>query len=164
MEATLGEIKRHTDLITEFLGAWNTHDVEKVMSLCTEDTVWTAPSMPVYNGKEAARSYLDALMRSFPDLHFDYTVHTTGEQPKAAAAWHLTATMEAPLDPPGFAATGGPIDIDGVCLYEFADGLISRHDVVYDGLELARQLKALPRSDRLAVLMQRVMVKLRVNR
>ena len=164
MEATQGEINRQIDLLDEFLGAWNEHDADKVMSMCTDGTVWTVPSMPVYHGKPAARSYLDALLRAFPDMHFDYMVHTTGEQPKAAAAWHLTATMKAPLDPPGFAATRQPIDIDGVCLYEFENGLISRHDIVYDGLELARQLKALPRSDRMAVLMQRVMVKLRVGR
>ncbi len=164
MEATQGEIKRHVDLVNEFLGAWNTHEPDHVLSLCTEDTVWTVPSMPVLVGQSEVRTYLDSLVRAFPDLHFDFTVHTTGQEPKAVAAWHLTATMEAPLDPPGFAATGRPIDIEGVCLYEFEDGLISRHDIIYDGLELARQLMALPRSDRMAVLMQRMMVRLRVNR
>ena len=71
--------------------------------------------------------------------------------------------MEAPLDPPGFAATGKPIDMEGVCLYEFEDRLISRHDIVYDGLELARQLRALPRSNRIAVAMQRLTVRLPIG-
>lgn len=160
MEPTEVEIKRYVDLLDDFLGAWNKHDVDRIMSLCTEDTAWRVPSMPVFEGKAAARAYLDSLFRAFPDLHFDYTIHTTGKEPRAAAEWHLTATMQGPLDPPGFAATRKPIDIEGACLYEFEDGLISRHDIVYDGLELARQINALPRSDRVAVIMQRLMVKL----
>ena len=163
MEATDVESKRYVDLLDDFLDAWNKHDTDRVMSLCTEDTVWRAPSRPVFEGKAAARVHLDSLFRAFPDLHFDYTIHAGGNEPRAATEWHLTATMEGPLDPPGFAATGKPIDIEGACLYEFEDGLISRHDVVYDGLELARQIKALPRSDRMAVLMQRLIVKLPIG-
>ena len=164
MEATDVEIKRYVDLLDDFLGAWNKHDGDLIMSFCTEDTVWRAPSMPVYEGKAAARAYLDSLFRAFPDLQFAYTIHATGKEPRAASEWHLTATMQGPLDPPGFAATRKPIDIEGACLYEFEDGLISRHDTIYDGLELARQIKALPRSDRMAVLMQRLMVKLPIGR
>ena len=160
MEASAVEIKKYVDLLDEFLSAWNKHDADLIMSFCTEDTVWTAPSMPVAEGKAAARAYLDSLFRALPDLHLDYTIHTTGQEPKAASQWHLTATMQGPLDPPGFAATGKPIEMEGACLYEFEDGLISRHSNIYDGLEFARQVKALPRSDRIAVLMQRLMVKL----
>lgn len=164
MEATAGEIKRQVDLLDDFLGAWNKHDPDRIMSLCTDDTVWSVPSMPVFEGRAAARAYLDSLLRAFPDLHFDYTIHTTGEKPKAASQWHLTATMQESLDPPGFAATNKPIDIEGACLYEFEGDLIAKHTIVYDALELARQLKALPRSDRAAILMQRVMVRLPVGR
>ena len=164
MEASTTEIKRHVDLLDDFLDAWNKHDADRIMALCTEDTVWRVPSMPVFAGKAAARAGLDSLLRAFPDMHFEYTIHTTGREPRAASEWHLTATMEARLDPPGFAATGKPIDLEGACLYAFEGGLISRHDIVYDGLELARQMKALPRSDRMAVLMQRLMVKLPVGK
>ena len=160
METSKGDIKQYADVLHDFLDAWNKHDADLVMSLCTEDTVWRAPSMPVFAGKAAARAYLDSLLRAFPDTHFDYTVHTTGKEPKAAVGWHLTATMQAALDPPGFAATHKPIEIEGACLYEFEGDLISKHVIVYDGLEFARQLKALPRSDRMAVLMQRFMVRL----
>ena len=163
MEDTELELKRYVDLVDDFLSAWNKHDAAKVMSMCTEETVWTVPSMPICNGKEAARSYLDALLRAFPDMHFDYTIYTTGNEPRAVAVWHLAATMEAPLDPPGFAATGKPIDMEGVCLYEFEEGLISRHDIIYDGLEMVRQLRALPRSNRIAVLLQRLTVRLPIG-
>ncbi len=50
--------------------------------------------------------------------------------------------------------------MDGACVYEFAEGLISRHTIIFDALEFSRQVRALPRSDRMGVLLQRLMVRL----
>ena len=161
MEATEGsEAKRHIDVLNDFFTGWNKHDARRALDCCTNDTVWTVPSMPALKGKEAARTYLEAMFTSFPDMHFDYTIHTSVDGLKAAVGWHLTATLQERMDPPGFAATHKPVDLTGACLYEFEDGLISRHTIVYDALEFARQLKALPRSDRMAVVLQRLMVRL----
>lgn len=154
------EIKRHIDLLDDFFTGWNEHDSERVLACCTDDTVWTVSSMPTLKGKAEARAYLDMMFTAFPDLHFDYTLHTSLDGSRAASEWRLTGTMEGPWVPPGFAATHKPVDMNGACVYEFADGLISGHAIVFDALEFSRQVRALPRNDRIAVLLQRLMVRL----
>ncbi|HET8673104.1 MAG TPA: hypothetical protein VFL87_05690, partial [Thermoleophilaceae bacterium] len=45
-----------------------------------------------------------------------------------------------PIDPPGFAATGKPIVLEGVDHWWFRDGLVARNRADYDSLGLMRQL------------------------
>jgi SnoaL-like polyketide cyclase len=49
--------------------------------------------------------------------------------------------------PPAYGPTGRRADIEGVDIYEFRDGLISRWTIVYDLLGLSRQLGIVPGTD-----------------
>lgn len=74
--------------------------------------------------------------------------------------WRLTGTNTAPINPPGFVATGRPVDLLGVDQYRLRGGLIARYQAFYDRVELMYQLGLFPlprsRGERMMVMIQRV--------
>ena len=71
-----------------------------------------------------------------------------------------------PIDPPGFAATGTRVSIDGVSVLGLADDWSVRHvHLFFDSTEVARQIGAAPRpgsvAEHAAVAVQRVTVRAR---
>jgi predicted ester cyclase len=97
---------------------------------------------------------------AFPDLHF-----TSGPmwlEPHGESltwSWRMEGTHGGVIDPPGFAPTGKRIDIDGIDVWDFAQGRIERYRAYYDMATLARQIGAMPPSgsagERVGVLLQR---------
>ncbi len=59
----------------------------------------------------------------------------------------MVATMTGRLDPPGWEPTGKGAEVAGMCAYEFRDGLIARHTVIYDQMSLSQQLGLMPATD-----------------
>jgi hypothetical protein len=69
--------------------------------------------------------------------------------------------MLGPLDPPGYAPTGGRVEFEGIDFYDrFHDGLLTHYTVLFDMLDLGRQIGAAPQpgtlADRMGVFMQRL--------
>jgi len=68
--------------------------------------------------------------------------------------------MTGRLPPPGFAPTGGHLSFETAEFSRFEGGLLARHTVLLDMLDLARQIGAVPKpgsvSDRLGMWMQHV--------
>ena len=71
----------HSDAVAfadRWLAAWNSHDIEAVLTHFTDDVVFTSPvaaqvvpdSAGVLRGKEALRSYWTTAIDRIPDLHF----------------------------------------------------------------------------------------------
>jgi hypothetical protein len=64
---------------TQWLDAWNAHDLDAILAHFTDDAVFTSPlavqvvegSDGVIRGKEALRSYWREGHRRNPDLHFE---------------------------------------------------------------------------------------------
>ena len=133
--------------VETFLQAWNDHDVDALLAHLTDDVVWIDPTSPEpIIGKAAVADLLHALFRAFPDIHWpiedrEFYLADSG---RAAASWTLVATMMGPLDPPGFPATDRSVRASGVCLYEFREGLICRHTIVYDSLRFLQEVGLLP--------------------
>lgn len=72
----------HADAVAfaeDWVKAWNTHDLEKVLSHFTEDVLFTSPvaaellddSDGVIRGKAALRTYWAEGLRRVPELHFE---------------------------------------------------------------------------------------------
>lgn len=133
--------------LEDYMKAWNDHDIDKILSMLTDDVVWTHPfTIEPLRGKDAVRADLSETYRSFPDLHFpveDSEVFLTDDHSRAVTTWTLVATMTEQSQ--GFEPTGRIARISGLCVYKVRDGLISEHTIVYDGLEFTRQLGLLPR-------------------
>lgn len=135
--------------ILEFLSAVNARDVERTLGFFTDDAVWegTGLATPAV-GHEAIATVLNDWFRGFPDLHFpleDVEVYRAVDGDRALAYWTNVMTMEGPFG--GFAATGRTAKGKGMCRYEFLDGKIAEHIIIFDEMDVSRQLGLLPADD-----------------
>jgi ketosteroid isomerase-like protein len=63
----------------EWIAAWNSHDLERVLALYAEDTEMTSDRIPAFGfdpsgtlrGKDKLRAYWGAALQKRPNLHFD---------------------------------------------------------------------------------------------
>jgi predicted ester cyclase len=97
---------------------------------------------------------------AFPDLRFSsgpLWVEPHGDS--ITWAWRMEGTHRGTIDPPGFAATGKRIDLDGIDVWDFAGGRLERYRAYYDMATLARQIGAMPTpgsaGERVGVVLQR---------
>lgn len=154
-----------------WLAGWNDHDADALTALCTEDVLWEDPALPgPERGRQAVREYLDGTWSMFPDLAFTLPEPSMIglEGPRAAQVWRMTGTMLGSDPWAGFAATGKQIDVEGIDIYEFRDGLVSHYRGRYDLAEVARQLGLAPargsRPERVMAFLQRNSMRLRRRR
>jgi steroid delta-isomerase-like uncharacterized protein len=139
--------------LEEFAGrweeGWNSHEPAKLLALMTEDIVYDDSAWPAtMRGHGDVRRFLDSAWAALPDLRFQM-VDGPYVRPGAAAAsfwWHGTGTFTGRLDPPGFAPTGKALDFQGADFHEYRDGKVARLRIVFDNMEVGRQLGLLPRS------------------
>lgn len=136
--------------VQALLRAFNEHDVDKIIALHTPGAVLDAPTLaaPV-TGRAAIAVEFTSMFRAFPDLQFvldELDVYVAGSG-RVAARWRFTGTLTGSIDPPGYAPTGRKASVPGVCLYEFQDGLIAHHTIIYDSMQLLRQVGIMPTAD-----------------
>ena len=144
--------------------AANAHDAEAVAALCSTDVVWEDPAAPhTLHGRDAVLHFhRDIMFPALPDTRIDLidgpylALDGTG----VAARLRVSGTMSGPLTPPGFAPTGGRLRFETAEFSHFEGGLLARHTVVLNMLDLARQVGAVPRAgtfgDHVGVWMQHV--------
>jgi predicted ester cyclase len=152
----------------DFLGrlhaAANAHDPDAVAALCAEDVVWDDPAAPhTLHGRDAVlRFHSDIMFVALPDTHIELIdgPYLALDGSGVAARLRISGTMTGPLQPPGFAPTGGHLAFETAEFSQFQDGLLARHTVVMDMLAVARQIHAVPPAgtvgDRVGVWMQHV--------
>jgi steroid delta-isomerase-like uncharacterized protein len=130
--------------------ALNEHDLDKIIALHTPDAVLEDPDLtaPV-KGRAAIAAEFAMMFRVFPDQQYlmDEVEVYVADSGRVAARYHLIGTMMGPIDPPGFAPTGKKASVSGVCLYEFQDGLIAHHTIIYDMMGMLQQVGIMPAPD-----------------
>jgi len=153
--------------VERWVAAWNAHDADGLLSLCTEDIVWEDPAAPTpSHGHDEVRDFLATVWTIFPDLTFTLPEPplVAVEGPRAAQVWRLNGTFLGP-DPTGFAPTGKHVDQPGIDLYEFRDGLLCRYNALYDVSESLRQMGLAPargsRAERSMAFLQRTAMRMR---
>ena len=141
---TKAEVRR---LVEGFAKALNDHDLDAATEYLTDDVVWSHPfTVEPLHGRQAVRADLAETFRSFPDLHSpleDTRIFLDDDHTAAVTTWTMLGTMSGP-SPAGFESTGRFVRIAGASRYTFRGGLISEYELVYDGLEYARQLGMIP--------------------
>ena len=156
-----------TDFSHRWLEAWNAYDPEGLAQLCTEDVEFTDPAIGTVHGRAAVADWVRTCMRAFPGYRFEEPepVYLSSDRPKVIAPWRMIGTNTGPIEPPGFAATGRSIVLDGVDHWWFRDGLVERYRADYDSNGLLRQLGLVPasgsRGERAMVQLQRAGARLR---
>jgi steroid delta-isomerase-like uncharacterized protein len=169
-ERWLPRMNELREFAARWLEAWNSHDLDTLESMVTEDITWEDPAQfgETVHGRAEFRKFTQDFFRGIPDVRFDPmgTPYIPLEGEGLAVRWRMTGTFTGDLalwgkrygpNPPAYAPTGRSVDIEGVDLYEFRDGLLSKWTIVYDLFGLSRQLGLVPPADsRMTPIMVRV--------
>jgi steroid delta-isomerase-like uncharacterized protein len=140
MEATL-DTTAVQELAERYGEAWNARDVDTILSLHTDDSVFqlhVAGAGEVV-GKAAIRETFAGFIAQFPDLHFAGVRLQVGESHWAGEA-KMSGTAASPLaiDGQALEAEGARLEIDCVDVIAVRDGLIARKDTYLDAAALMR--------------------------
>jgi steroid delta-isomerase-like uncharacterized protein len=150
-----------------YVAAWNGCDTDAMAELITEDIIWSDPAMPEpARGIQAVQDFMRSSFRAFPDLRFGEpdppVLAVTGDV--VLWAWYMEGTHRGAIEPPGFAATGARMHVEGVDQWTMREGRIHRYRAFYDMNDLARPLGLVPaagsRAERGMVALQRPQARL----
>jgi predicted ester cyclase len=94
-------------------------------------------------GKEAWKSTVSELRRTFPDLHFDVILQVA-EQDRVVTYWKMRGTDRGGLF--RLAPTGKSAEFTGVFIDRLDDDRIAEHWAVSDTWRVMRQLEVVPSS------------------
>ena len=135
------------DFATRWLDAWNSHEVDRLLALMSEDIEYRDDAWPKpMRGHADVREFLEATWRAMPDMTFELLSgpYVIPGEPRAALHWRGWATHTGPLEPPGFAPTGRRWELDGVDFHEYRDGRVCKLRIAFDMLSVSRQLGLMP--------------------
>lgn len=130
------------NVIAAYGDAWNSHDVEAILAMHTEDSVFenhTSGGKGV--GKDAIREILKGIFAAFPDIHFEAR-RTYVRDDLVIQEWTATGTLAIPYTRGAAIVqpTGKKITWTGVDVIPFVDTLVARKDVYVDSLSFLRAL------------------------
>ena len=121
-------------LAEEFLGAWNTQEVDRVVSCYTADLEYRDPNTRgAVRGAEAMRRYLSKLFGRW-QMHWSLReAHLIDGGQGCAVLWRATFRR---------AASDAPVEIDGMDFVAVRGNRIARNEVYFDRAPLASLLAA----------------------
>ena len=130
------------ELIDRYNAAWNAHDVEAIVEMHTEDSVFENHTTGDVNvGREAIGAAIRGIFTVFPDLEFEtrrqYLRDGLVIQEWTARGTHLGKMNRSGLE---VEPTGRPVEYRGIDVIPVEDDLVARKDVYSDGVTLLRQL------------------------
>jgi steroid delta-isomerase-like uncharacterized protein len=150
------------DFAQRWIDACNSHEVDRLLALMSEDIEYRDDAWPKpMRGHADVREFLERGWRAFPDITFELLggPYVIPGEPRAALHWRGRATHTGPLDPPGFAPTGRRWEQDGVDFHEYRDGRVCKLRITCDMLSVSRQLGLMPaaggRAERAMAMAQR---------
>jgi ketosteroid isomerase-like protein len=116
-------------LLADINAAFNSRDVDRIMSFFAEDAIFLMASGPepqgrTVSGKAAIAKVLGDRFKVIPDMRWDH-VHRYVCGNRAVTVWRVR----------GNAADGSRLDYQGCDLYEFRGGLIYRKDTYWKNVQ-----------------------------
>lgn len=155
----LKAIQQYGNYVHMISEAWNTRNLDKLLSYLTEDIIWDDPAMvePAY-GHDAVKKFALSLWHAIPDFQYIPTDEPfiSKDRTKIIQPWKISGRMLGSLDPPGFAPTGRMFEINGFDHMEFRDGKLCHCITRFDGIHLAQQLGLLPTTPESGTLKARI--------
>jgi steroid delta-isomerase-like uncharacterized protein len=130
------------DFIDRYNAAWNDHDVDAILSMHTEDSVFENHVTGDLNvGREQIGRAISSIFAVFPDLAFE-TRRAYIRDDLVVQEWTARGTHEGPMTRSGITLepTGKKVEYKGMDVIPIQDGLIARKDVYSDSITLLRQL------------------------
>jgi steroid delta-isomerase-like uncharacterized protein len=130
------------DFIDRYNAAWNDHDVEMIVSMHTDDSVFENHVTGDVNvGREQIARAISGIFSVFPDLAFE-TRRAYVREDLVVQEWTARGTHEGTMTRSGIEVppTGKKVDYKGMDVIPIRDGLVARKDVYSDSVTLLRQL------------------------
>jgi steroid delta-isomerase-like uncharacterized protein len=123
--------------------AWNRQDLDAIMDLHAEDSVFVAHAVgtPPAEGKEAIREAFAGYLALLPDINFaERSLHVGGDHWVLESV--MSGTVAQPIEVEGEALgeDGARVEVDCVDVIEVRDGLVSSKQTYIDSLAMQRQL------------------------
>jgi steroid delta-isomerase-like uncharacterized protein len=130
------------EFIDRYNAAWNSHDVDTIVSMHTEDSVFENHVTGDRNvGREAIGRAISGIFSVFPDLAFE-TRRAYVRDDLVVQEWTARGTHQGTMTRSGIEVepTGRRVEYDGMDVIPMRDGLVARKDVYSDSITLLRQL------------------------
>jgi steroid delta-isomerase-like uncharacterized protein len=120
---------------------WSAHDVDRLLTLFTEDVVYEDVTFGVVNrGTAELRAFAEGVFPAFPDIRFELTSRFVAGD-RAGLEWVMTGT-QATL--PGQPTVRKPFSVRGATIMELHAGKIRRCTDYWDLATLLKQLGLMP--------------------
>lgn len=129
-------------VIAAYGGAWNSHDIDAILAMHTEDSVFenhTSGGKAI--GKDALREMLKGIFAAFPDIRFDAR-RTYVRDGLVTQEWTASGTLAIPYTRGSATVqpTGKKASWNGVDVIPFNGTLVARKDVYVDSMSFLRAL------------------------
>ena len=120
--------EKKKEVMHTFVKSFEEMDVEKALSLCTDDVTWTTP-FGIFKGKEEVKRYLDWNGTNTKDVKFTESGSGILVQGDIASFEHrISGIMQ-----------GEKVDFLAMCTYQFSGDQVKEMKTVFDRLDIAEQ-------------------------
>lgn len=131
------------ELMNTSLSAIAAKDLDALSTTHHDEVVEDFIVLGAIEGKSNVRVFFAELFGAAPDLEFTIERVMGVDETTAVGQWRMRGTFTGgPFQ--GIEPTGRVIDIRGVDVMEFEEGLLRNNTIYYDGLSFARQIGLLP--------------------
>ena len=122
----------------DWIAAWNSHDVEKVLPVFTQDVLYEDVTFGAVNhGSGDLRKFAAFFFDAVPDMRLEL-IHSFVEHGHGSIEWRLTGTDK------GVYKTGKKFSVRGASIIDLRGGKIARNLDFYDAATMMRQVGLLP--------------------
>jgi len=130
-------------MMKDYIAAWNSHDVNKILSFFTDDCVYEDAALGVVNhGKKELRAFAKFIFTDMPDFKLEIkSAFSAGDWAVDEAV--MTGTF-AHSSIPGMQATGKRFSVRAASIRELRKGKISRNTDYWDRVTYMQQVGAMP--------------------
>lgn len=130
-------------MIMDYVEAWNSHDVNKILPFFTDDGVFESTALGVvYHGKEELSAFASSLFTGMPDFELEIkSVFGAGDW--IGGEWVMTGT-HAHSSFLKIPATGKHFSVRGASIIELRQGKLKRETTYWNLAAFLQQIGLMP--------------------